>query len=233
MRTFTSLLIVVLTLPALLSASQLNCEQSIDRCKEQCPSSDPLSSDSCRSFCESIACDGLSIGDKASSSGSSNRDNWIVGSATPLKLCTREDEEDCQQECRAEFDQRFRPCVDACLISRCRQEQSERAEGTPSDRPHPCIELNSRICSEDCDSAGSRAGLCRRDCLTRACPSASHFDIGQEANAPGKMACDRCKERSEFNCQTMCQMSTYKNPTSGLTSMACMNLCLQTTCGCW
>jgi|GEM_PF-3672419 len=232
MRLFSVFLLLTITVPTLLIGQQLSCEQSVARCIDQCPSPDALSSDSCRSFCEGISCDGYQIGSPSDSAG--NREAWIVKPGRTLQSCTKFDRSECQQECRAEFDDRFKPCVDSCLISKCQleEEQSSKAKRDQG-VVDPCIELNSARCSDECPRSGSYAGLCRRDCLTKSCPNASALDIGQEANSPGQLGCQRCKERNSFNCESMCQVSGHQRPVSGLTYTACIKLCQQTSCGCW
>ncbi len=109
----------------------------------------------------------------------------------------------------------------------------ERNPDYSGEDPDQCIILSSEICKEGCkDESGTRANLCRRDCLLRKCKKANKMSVAEEARTPGIVQCRLCKEAVTLQCQSQCNAGILLEPGSYPfdLSFGCHKLCALSYC---
>ena len=229
----------VLTFLALFFLASQAAAQSCpkaDKCQQICKQHDDLSQEGCNKLCIQMAC-------------SQTADDWTVSSEPKTekpkvspddftfqpsdRVCTDKLKSRCKEDCRFEFGQKFHDCNFNCLTSLCKVNKTSDKDSSSNDprQARFCLELESEGCLEECkDGSRSTKARCRRTCLQNKCPDAHDSDAAEEAMDPGTIGCSRCKEKSMFDCQTLCTQPSRSSSSLRYSAFGCRKICQLSRC---
>ncbi len=165
------------------------------------------------------------------SPGTPAASSWTVEQGNGgASVCGVGDKAACAEQCRREFDAKYKRCVETCLGGRCVQPTPVPSKGPEQSIGSPCVEIESPACQEQCvtESSGKQP-RCRRDCLQRACPDASQLDIAKESLDPGTFRCERCKQQYAISCGRQCALGML-GTFPGIERWGCEKACVISYC---